>query len=100
MTPFRLPMNPRRRLSTGTSLVTGFPPFVISRGFLVERTSSTSVRHRALNSLAATFFMDTLEHTRSHAYNHLLRRNYEFSLIPFPSAAGSGPPLPAGTAFR
>ena len=59
-TPFKLPMNSRFGASAGTSLATGLPRFVITRGSLVERTSSISVRQRALNSAAAIVFMDTL----------------------------------------
>src|SRR5260370_4893708 len=58
MTPFSLPRNSREVLSAGTSLATGFPRLVITRGSLVERTSSMRVRQRALNSPAAIFFMD------------------------------------------
>jgi hypothetical protein len=43
---------------------------MISSGFRAERSSSMSVRHRALNSPRAVFFMDRLEHTGSHAYDY------------------------------
>jgi len=59
-TPFKLPMNSRFGGSAGTSFATGFPRFVITRGSLVERTSSISVRQRALNSAAAIVLMGTL----------------------------------------
>lgn len=59
-TPFKLPMNSRFGGPAGTSLATGLPRFVITRDSLVERTSSISVRQRALNSAAAIVLMDTL----------------------------------------
>lgn len=59
-TPFNLPMNSRFEGSAGTSFATGLPRLVITMGSLVERTSSISVRQRALNSAAAIVFMDTL----------------------------------------
>src|SRR5712691_1012423 len=60
ITPLSLPMNSRSGSSAGTHLATGFPRLVITSGSRVLRTSSIRVRHRALNSAAATFFMEKL----------------------------------------
>src|ERR1039458_7895842 len=59
-TPFSLPMKSSFGSSMGTSFATGLPRFVITNGRLVERTSSISVRHWALNTAAGISFMDSL----------------------------------------